>query len=97
MVRELIYFELNFGAATEEFDAAFRAVHEAMAELGVVVGRVWGPMTGEGRTVILEREFESLAAYEDDDRRFHDATDFMRLWRTMETTLRGMRVDAWQG
>ena len=67
-----------------------------MADLGVVVGRTWGPMTGEVRTVILEREFESLAAYEDDDARFHEAKDFMTLWREMEATLKGMRVEVWQ-
>jgi hypothetical protein len=67
-----------------------------MRALGVEVGRTWGPMTGEVRTVILEREFESLAAYELDDVRFHGATDFMTLWREMEATLKGMRVEVWQ-
>lgn len=97
MVRELIFFELRLGSGTEEFNAAFRAVREAMAELGVVVGRTWSPMTGEVRTRILEREFESLAAYEADDAKFHGATEFMALWRAMESTAKSIRVEVWQG
>ena len=97
MVRELIYFDVELGGGTEDFMAAFRKVKEAMEAIGVVVGRTWSPMTGDGRTVILEREFESLAAYERDDEKFHDADDFMLLWREMEATLKGMRVEVWQG
>lgn len=97
MVRELIYFDLRLGADTEAFKDVFRRVRHEMEALGVVVGRTWSPMTGEVRTTILEREFESLAAYEEDDRRFHGATELMALWREMESTLRGMRVEVWQG
>jgi hypothetical protein len=53
-------------------------------------------MTGPARTVIVEREFESLAADEADDAWFHDFKEFMRLWRAMEGTLRAMRVEVWQ-
>ncbi len=96
MVRELIYFDLHLGQGTEDFTAAYKRVRAAMEELGVVPGTMWGTMTGPVRTMILEREFESLAAYEDDDRLFHGAKDFMHLWREMEATLRGMRVEVWQ-
>lgn len=96
MVRELIFFDLHLGQGTEDFYAVYDEVKERMASIGVVVGRQWGYMTGQVRTIILEREFETLAAYEEDDQRFHDAKDFMKLWRRMESTLKGMRVEVWQ-
>lgn len=96
MVRELIFFDLKLGQGTEDFNKVFKQVKEEMAAIGVVVGTTWGYMTGEVRTMILEREFESLAAYEADDAKFHGAKEFMRLWREMEDTLKGMRVEVWQ-
>ncbi|MFM7063985.1 MAG: hypothetical protein ACKO04_10915, partial [Actinomycetes bacterium] len=71
-------------------------VQAAMQEIGVAPGRVWHPMTGTARTVVVEREFESLAAYEADDEAFHAADGFMTLWRTMESYLDGMAVEVWQ-
>ena len=96
VVRELIFFDLHLGQGTEDFNAAFKEVQAEMASIGVVLGRKWGYLTGTVRTVVYEREFESLAAYEEDDALFHNSKDFMRLWRAMESTLRGMRVEVWQ-
>lgn len=96
MVRELIFMDLRLGPDTDRWKEAFAEVQDAMRRIGVEPGRMWHPMTGSGRTVVIEREFESLAAYEADDERFHDATDFMALWRTMEALLDRMRVEVWQ-
>lgn len=54
-------------------------------------------MTGDGRVVILEREFPSLAAYEADDDAFHGDADLMAAWRAMEALARSMRVELWDG
>lgn len=96
MMRELIFFELRLGPDSDRFSALFKQVKAAMAAIGVVVGRSWGNAAGTGRIVVLEREFESMAAYEADDERFHEAREFMALWREMETCLVSMRVEIWQ-
>jgi hypothetical protein len=96
MMRELIFFELRLGPDSDRFSTLFKQVKEAMTDVGVVVGRSWGNATGVGRIVVLEREFDSMAAYEADDERFHDARAFMALWREMETCLVSMRVEIWQ-
>lgn len=95
MIRELVYFEVGVGPETERFKAAYRVVREGMAALGVVMGRTWWPGTGVMRTAIMEREFESLAAYEADDERFHSSREFMASWRELEATVREMRVELW--
>ncbi len=95
MVRELIYFDKRLGPDSDRFNALFKEVKAKMGELGVVVGRTWSPMTGQLRTLIMEREFESLAAYEADDALFHSSPEFMAKWRELESLVRGIRVEVW--
>ena len=45
---------------------------------------------------MVEREFESLAAYEADDAAFHGGEEFMALWRLMESFAESMEVMLWQ-
>ena len=97
MIREIVQFDLYLGTQSDEFMVAFRAVQDALAGAGVVKGRVWSPMTGVGRTIIWEREFNSLSDYELDEQRFHEAKDIMQLWRKMEALTSAMRVELWQG
>ncbi len=97
MIRELIYFDLRLGPDSDRFRALFEEVRRDMADLGVVVGRSWSPMTGRLRTRIMEREFESLAAYEADDERFHSSPEFMAKWRELESLVREIRVEVWGG
>jgi hypothetical protein len=97
MVRELIFFTLRLGPDTDAFVDRFEQVQRRMAEMRVVVGRTWYPATGEGRQLVVEREFTSLAAYEQDDERFHGGAEFMSLWREMEALAVQMRVEIWQG
>ncbi len=97
MVRELIYFDLHLGPESDRFRDLFNEVREGMRELGVVVGRRWVPMTGPLRTVIMEREFESMAAYEADDERFHSSKAFMAKWRELEAASKAIRVEVWGG
>lgn len=96
-VREYVIFRLRLGAETDAFKDAFLKVRAAMREIGVEPGRTWGPLTGEAREIILEREFESLAAYEADDAAFHGDPEFMALWRRMESHAASMRVELWEG
>ena len=46
MIRELVYFDLRLGPDSDRFKALFAEVRAGMAELGVVMGRTWMPMTG---------------------------------------------------
>jgi hypothetical protein len=96
MVREIIIFEVPLGPESDVFRDAFRRVEAAMVQIGVEPGKVWFPMTGDGRRWIIEREFASLGEYEADDERFHEARDFMQLWREMESHASSMRVELWQ-
>ncbi len=97
MIREIIIFKVPLGRDTYRFKALFREVRQRMREIGVEPGRTWGSLTGEGRDIIVEREFASLAAYEADDEAFHADADFMALWRSMEELAISMTVHLWQG
>ena len=96
MIRETIYFKLRLGPDTDRFLAALKDVQQMMTELGVVPGRRWNNASGDGRWVMIEREFESLAAYEEDDRNFHAGAEFMSKWREMEGFADQLRVELWQ-
>jgi hypothetical protein len=96
MIRETIYFKLRLGPDTNRFFAALKDVQRMMTELGVEPGRRWNNVTGDGRWVMIERDFDSLATYEEDDRNFHAGEDFMTKWREMETHAEQMRVELWQ-
>jgi hypothetical protein len=95
VIREITRFRLPLGPGTDEFIGLLREVHAAMRELGVEPGDVWTTLAGE-REVIIERSFESLAAYEADDAQFHGGADFMVLWRRMEACALSMDVQLWQ-
>jgi len=45
---------------------------------------------------MIEREFDSLAAYEADDRAFHAGEEFMALRRRMEACAESMESQLWQ-
>lgn len=96
MVREKIYFKLKLGPDTNRFLALLKEVQLMMGQLGVAPGRRWSNMTGDGRWVMIEREFPSLSAYEEDDRNFHAGEEFMAKWREMESLAEVMRVELWQ-
>jgi hypothetical protein len=96
VIREVIRFRLPLGPKTDEFTVLLREVHAAMTDLGVEPGDVWTTLSG-ARVVIVERSFESLAAYEADDAKFHGGKDFMALWRRMEECALSMDVELWQG
>jgi hypothetical protein len=96
MIRETIYFKLRLGPDTNRFFAVLKDVQRMMAELGVEPGRRWNNVTGDGRWVMIEREFDSLAAYELDDHNFHAGEDFMSKWREMESLAEQLRVELWQ-
>ena len=95
MVKEMIWFRLPLGARTDEFLVLYREVRAAMEKLGVNVGVAWTTVSGT-RTVMVEREFDSLAAYEADDRAFHGGEEFMALWRRMEACADSMESQLWQ-
>jgi len=95
VIREVIRFRLPLGEKTDEFIGLLREVHAAMTDLGVEAGVVSTTLTGE-RVVIVERSFESLAAYEADDAKFHGGKDFMALWRRMEACALSMDVELWR-
>ena len=96
MIKEQVFFKLRLGPDSDRFAVLVREVQRMMAELGVVPGRRWSNVTGEGRWTVLEREFASLAAYEEDDRTFHAGAEFMRVWREMESLAEQMRVELWE-
>jgi hypothetical protein len=95
VVKEVIRFRLALGARTNEFLALYQQVCEAMEALGVEPGVAWATMTGT-RTLVIEREFDSLAQYEADDAAFHGGEEFMALWRRMEATAESMEVELLQ-
>lgn len=95
MVKELIVFRLPLGEKTDEFNTLFRQVQEEMRKLGVNPGVRWNTVAGS-RMAVVEREFESLAAYEADDEAFHAGKDFMALWRRMEACAESMEAMLWQ-
>lgn len=96
MIRESIYFKLRLGPDTNSFFAALKDVQRMMRDLGVEPGRRWNNVAGDGRWVLIEREFPSLAAYEEDDRNFHAGEEFMAKWREMESYAEQLRVELWQ-
>jgi hypothetical protein len=96
MIRELIHFELQLGPATDRFRTLFGQVRERMQQAGVEPGIVWTNLTGNARYIIVERNFDSLAQYEQDDAAFHGDGELMQTWRAMEECLLSMRVDLWQ-
>lgn len=96
MIRESIYFKLRLGTETNKFFAALKEVQRMMRDLGVEPGRRWNSVTGDGRWVLIEREFASLAAYEEDDRNFHAGEEFMSKWREMKSYADQLRVELWQ-
>jgi hypothetical protein len=95
MVKEVIYFRLPLGPGTDEFLSLYREVRAEMERLGVEPGVAWTTVSG-ARMVVVEREFESLAAYEADDASFHGGEDFMALWRRMEACAESMETEIWQ-
>lgn len=66
-----------------------------MEKLGVNPGASWTTTAGT-RMLMVEREFESLAAYEADDEAFHAGAEFMSLWRQMEGCAESMESTLWQ-
>jgi hypothetical protein len=96
MIREVIFFELKLGQATDRFRELFRTVREIMERAGVEPGTVWTNLSGNARYVIVEREFASLAQYEQDDAAFHGDEKLMSTWRQMEECLVSMRVELWK-
>lgn len=97
MIREVIIFKLPLGPDTDRFKELFREVRTSMRAIGVEPGQTWGPLTGEARIIIVERQFPSLAAYEADDQAFHADASFMALWRSMEALAVSMTVELWEG
>jgi hypothetical protein len=95
MIKEVVRFKLRLGAATDEFRSLYGEVRTSMVELGVNPGIAWFTAAGQ-RELIVEREFNSLADYERDDRDFHAGADFMALWRRMEALAESMDVELWQ-
>jgi len=95
MVKEMIVFRLPLGPKTDEFVALYRQVAEEMEKLGLSVGVAWTATAGV-RMVMVEREFDSLAAYEADDAAFHGGAEFMALWRRMEGCAESMETTLWQ-
>ncbi|MDQ6694812.1 MAG: hypothetical protein M3014_10415 [Chloroflexota bacterium] len=96
MIREVIFFELKLGPETDRFRELFRKVLSIMEAAGVEPGSVWTNVNGTGRYFIVEREFASLAQYEQDDAAFHGDKELMTTWRQMEECLISMRVDLWK-
>jgi len=70
-------------------------VQGEMDALGVNRGVLWATITGS-RTVMVEREFDSLSAYETDDAAFHGSAEFMALWRRMEELAESMDTQLWR-
>ncbi|HEX6506666.1 MAG TPA: hypothetical protein VF221_03450 [Chloroflexota bacterium] len=92
-VREQIQFKLKLGPDTDRFRDLFRQVRSQMQAAGVEPGTVWTNLAGDARFVIYEREFGSLAEYEQDDASFHGDEQLMTIWRQMEECLVSMRVE----
>jgi hypothetical protein len=95
MVKETIVFRLPLGPRTDEFLTLYREVREEMEKLGVSAGVSWS-ITAGTRMFMIEREFDSLAAYEADDAAFHGGEEFMALWRRMEGCADSMETTLWQ-
>jgi hypothetical protein len=95
MVKETIIFWLPLGARTDEFLALYRQVRDEMEKLGLSAGVSWTATAGT-RKLMVEREFDSLAAYEADDAAFHGQEKFTALWRRMESCAESMETTLWQ-
>lgn len=95
VVKEIIWFRLPLGAKTDEFLALYRQVREEQQRHGINPGVWWSAAFGT-RVLMIEREFDSLAAYEADDRAFHAGEELMTLWRQMEACAESMESQLWQ-
>jgi hypothetical protein len=94
VIKEIVLFHLPLGPRTDEFTALYRQVREAMDANGVNPGVAWTTTAGT-RIFMIEREFDSLAAYEADDAAFHGGEVFMALWRRMEACAKSMESQLW--
>lgn len=95
MVKEMIVFRLPLATKTDDFFALYRQVAEEMEKLGAKVGVSWTATAGT-QMFMVERGFDSLAAYEGDDAAFHGGAEFMALWRRMEGCAESMETTLWQ-
>jgi hypothetical protein len=95
VIKEVVLFRLPLGPRTDEFAVLHRQVRAAMEAQGVNPGVAWTTIAGT-RVFMIEREFESLAAYEADDAAFHGGEEFMALWRKMEACAESMESQLWQ-
>jgi hypothetical protein len=95
VIKEVVLFRLPLGPRTDEFVALYRQVRATMEANGVNPGVAWTTTAGT-RSFMIEREFDSLAAFEADDAVFHGGETFMALWRRMEACAESMESQLWQ-
>ena len=97
MHRYLFHMSIAMGRYKDFYEAIGR-VNELAGSKGMATMQIWGPVSGaEMNTAILVADYESLADWDAETRRFQTDPEIMKLWREALQHVEGRpRHELWE-
>ncbi len=97
LYRQQLHMQIGLGKYRDFYDTVV-ALNDELKRKGLKQIELWAPATGaEMNTVVLVTDFESLAQWEEDNRKFQTDPEVMKIWRSGAAFVDGRpREELWQ-